>query len=279
MPTCTCHFVILLSGERKRRALSPHVLKRTFPSIQISNLSQSDIKALIPKLFLQSSNLSCKFSCLFSDLYLSLEQRSIPVKRLVICLIGLEAYPPVYKNSGQLLFKDQQSRLFAAVDLTEVWRIIKLYCSYFNYFIIEHITCRLGTDEDKQKMLLYKKAFSRYIERRVYQCPAEFGSFNDDDCTIIVKLDQSYDDCTANHLIILKDKLCDIFNISHNGVLRLCAVEQGCYELTFQAPLFIQESIFPLSLEQETALNELKIVWLLCGNYEFSASKLNQVRK
>ena len=157
--------------------------------------------------------------------------------------------------------------------------IIKHYYSYFNYYIIEHITDFLGTDKDKQMMLSYKEAFSQYVERRVYECPAEFGSLNDDDCTIIVKLDESYDDCTALQLIILKNKLCDIFNILDNGVLRLCTVEQGCYELTFQAPLFIQESIFPLSSEQETALNKLKIVWLLCGDYEFSPSTLNQVQK
>ncbi len=136
---------------------------------------------------------------------------------------------------------------------------------------IEHIIDCLGTDEDKQRMLSYKKAFSQYIKRRVYECPTEFGSLNDDDCTIVVKLDKSYDDCTADQLIILENKLCDIFNISQHGVLRLCTVEQGCYELTFQAPSFVQGVIFPLSQQQEAALKDLKVIWLLCGEYEFSA--------
>ncbi len=126
-------------------------------------------------------------------------------------------------------------------------------------------------------MQAYKKAFSLYIRRSVYECPAEFGSLNDSDCTIIVKLDKSYDDCTLEHLTTFENKFCNILNISANGVLRLCTVEKGCYELTFQAPSFIKDTVFPLSREQEAALKNLKVVWLLCGEYEFSLSKMNQV--
>ena len=195
------------------------------------------------------------------------------LKNLVICLIGLEAFPPVYKSPNQPLFKDLQPMLHMAVDLADVWLLIKPYCSFFNFYIIEHITNFLGTDDDKQKMSSYQNAFLLYIEHRVYECPAEFNSLNNSDCTIFVKLDESYDDCTAKQLISFKNKLCDIFEIAHDGVLRLCKVEQGCYELTFQAPVFIKDIVFPLSLQQEAALKKLRILWLLCGDYEFYARR------
>ena len=269
---------VINSGKRKRRAPSPVALRRTFPNLCVSKLSEIEIRKMLPKLYLQSSNLSCKFAELYCDLYQSLEERNIPKKHLITCVIGLEAFPPVYKKPELPLFKDQKPRLLAAEDIAGIWTILKDYCSYFNYYIIEHITNKLGTEKDKLQMLFYKEAFVEYLKHRMYECPAEVSSTNDDDCTIIVKLDESYDDCTAKQLVLLEGNLCDIFGLSCNGVLRLCTVEQGCYELTFQVPAFVQRIIFPLTPEQEAALKNLRVVWLLCGDYEFS-SKKNNVRQ
>ncbi len=250
----------LHAEEKKRRAIAPFVLKRHFSNICVKKLGLTDceVEARHRKLFLESSNLSCKFNNLYVCLYLSLDKRNVPVQLLVTYFLGLEAFPPVYKNPSQPLFKDQQSSLYAALNLMDVWAILKPYCSFFNFYIVEYIIDCLGSDKDKQNMRSYKEAFSVYIERRLYECPAEFGSFKDDDCTIIVKLDEAYDDCTANQLKIFEDKLCNILKISHNGVLRLCKVENGCYELTFQAPSFIN-TIFPLSCEQCSRVQH--VVW------------------
>ncbi len=65
--------------------------------------------------------------------------------------------------------------------------------------IFQFLDC-LGSDNDKQNMRSYKKAFSLYIKHRAYECPAEFGSLNDSDCTII---DKSYDNCTLEQLIVV----------------------------------------------------------------------------
>ena len=202
----------------------------------------------------------------------SLKTRHVRKKQLVNCVLGLKTLPPVYKTSQLPYFKDQKSKLLAAEDLDDVWTILDDYYSYFNYYIVELISDSLGTEDDKQQMSSYKKDFMEYIKRRVYECPAEFGSMNDGDCTIVVKLDKSYDDCTADQLLMLTNKLCDVFKILP-GVLRLCTVEQGCYELTYQAPAFIQDIVFPLLPEQEAALKDLKVVWLLCGQYEFPSQQ------
>ncbi len=261
---------MIVIAEKRKEAISSVLLKRTFPNLCVSKLSASEIKARLPRLFLESTELSLKFSNLWFNLYNSLEEQSVPVKKLVSYLIGIEAFPTVYNQSKPILFRDQKSNLLACKDIDDVWAILKDYCSYFNYDLIELLTVHFGSNNDKTKFSLYKEDFAAYAKRRVYECPAEFGSFNDGDCSIVVKLDTSYDNCTIAQLNIFEKKLCDILKISHYGVLRLCTVEQGCYELTFQAPSFIKHTVFPLSPQQEDDLKELKVIWLLCGDYEFS---------
>ena len=246
------------------------ILKRTFPNLPLSGLSEPEMKTLERRLFLESSNLCCKFHMLCTDLFMSLTNRLIPKQTVVACLMGLDAFQPVFKSANQPLFGDQKVQLSRAKDLAEIWWIIGYYHSYFNYYLIEHITRVLGTIEDKKKMLAYKQVFAEYTERRVYECPAEFGPQNEADCHIIVKLDKGYDDCTLIQLDMFREKLCDILQLSHDGVLRLCKVERGCYELTFQAPSFVQTAVFPLSAHQEAALKALGVLWICCGECEYS---------
>ena len=246
------------------------ILKRTFPNLPLSGLSEPEMKKLERRLFLESSNLSCKFHMLCCDLLMSLYNRHIPKEIVVACLMGLDTFQPVFESPNQPLFREQKVKLFESKDVAEIWNIISSYHSFFNYYLIEHISKVIGTDEDKQKMLLYKQAFADYAKCRVYECPAEFGSQTETDCHIIVKLDKSYDDCTLVQLDMFEEKLCDILQLSHNGVLRLCKVESGCYELTFQAPSFVQTAVFPLSAQQEAALKELGVLWICCGEYEYS---------
>ena len=267
------NFLSLFTVKQKKRALFSVVVRRTFPNLQISKLSCAKIKEMLPKLYLESSELCCKFNKLCNGLRISLQERGIPKEKLVNCILGLKTLPPVYATPQLPYFKDQKLNLLAAKDLEEVWIILDDYYSYFNYYIVELISDNLGTKDDKQQMSSYKKDFVTYIKRRIYECPAEFGPMNDSDCSIVVKLDKTYDDCTADQLVILTSRLCEILKISSDGVLRLCTVEQGCYELTYQAPAFIQDTVFPLSLEQEAALKDLKVIWLLCGDYEFSSSQ------
>ena len=246
-------------------------LKRHFSNIRVSGISQDKLEEVGRKLYLDSSELVCKFNGLCTDLYFSLKQIPNSKEEVVACLMCLDTFEPVFnKNTNQPVFRDQKAKLFEAKSLHEVWYIISHYHSFFNYYIVEHIIKYLGTEKDKQNTSSYKQSFAEYANRRVYECPAEFGYENEDDCTIIVKLDKSYDKCTLDQLELLRKKLCEILQICSEGVLRLCTVEEGCYELTLQAPAFIQDVVFPLSSDQETALKNLEVIWFLCGEYEFS---------
>ena len=258
------------STPAKSERLPILTLPRHFTNLGVGKLSEDDLKKVGCKLFLESSELDCKFNTVCSELYLSLKQRTDSKEDLVACLMSLNAFEPVFKSANQPVFKDQKAKLFGAKRLYDVWCIISPYHSFFNYYLVEHIIKCLGTENDKKSMTSYKQSFAEYAKRRVYECPTEFGYENQDDCTIIVKLDRSYDDCVVEQLEKLRLKFCEILQLSPQVVLRLLKVEKGCYELTFQAPAFIQEAVFPLSSEQEDALKKLKVVWLLCGDYEFT---------
>ena len=68
---------------------------------------------------------------------------------------------------------------------------------------------------------------------------------------------------------MFRHKLSEILRVSSQGVLRLCQVEKGCFQLTFQVPSFVQHEVFPLSREQERALKTEGVIKLTCGEYQF----------
>ena len=98
----------------------------------------------------------------------------------------------------------------------------------------------------------------------------QFGPVSDaDHADIFVKLDSQYDDYTVAEVKRFCHKLSEILHISSQGILRLCRVDEGCFLLMFQIPLFVQQEIFPLSREQEKALAAVGVIHLTCGEYQY----------
>ena len=126
------------------------------------------------------------------------------------------------------------------------------------------------TEEDKAKLQKYKDKFNQYAKRRIFECPPEFGPVSDaDHADIFVKLDAQYDDYTVAEIEVFRHKLSEILRVSSESALRLCRVEKGCIQLTFQMPTFLKQEIFPLSREQERALAAVSVIRLTCGEYQF----------
>ena len=86
-----------------------------------------------------------------------------------------------------------------------------------------------------------------------------------DHADIFVKVDSQYDNYTVAEIEVFNHKLSEILCVSPQGVLLLCQVEKGCFQLTFQVPSFVQQEIFPPSKEQEMALAALGIIRLTWG--------------
>ena len=162
--------------------------------------------------------------------------------------------------------------LMNAETIPDVFLQLRDYFSFFNYHIIDQIITQLGTKEDKQELQKYKDDFQVYAKRRIYECLPQFGPVSETDhADIFVKVDSHYESYTVVELQEFQNRLSELFHISSQGILRLCRVEKGCFQLMFQVPSFVQQRIFPLSSEQERALVAEGVIKLTCGNYEFIA--------
>ena len=166
------------------------------------------------------------------------------------------------------VFRQQFKDFEKAKNISEIFWILK------DYHIIEHIITVLGTKEDKSRLQNYKTDFQQYAKRRVYECrPPRFGPLSEaGHADIFVKVDSDYEIYTVAELEEFRQTLSYILGVSSEGVLRLCLVEKGCFQLTFQIPLFVKEEIFPLSREQEMALAAKRVIRLTCGEYQFQVS-------
>ena len=251
---------------------TPTSTASSFPHLKESGLTREQQEGLSIRLCVESEDIIRKFWRLHSRVYESLRQQNVPVDRLVAHLLLLDAFEPVSKSSQKPLLQTFSQELQNAESIEKVLCIIKDYFSFFNYHVIEHIVDGLGTDQDRAELQNYKKEFDEYAKRRVYECRPVYGSTSKaDHAELVVKVDSVYEKFTVTELKKFEYRLSRIFCVSPQSVLRLCRVEQGCLQLIFQVPSFVQQEIFPLSTEQESALAAEGVIRLTCGDYQFAA--------
>ena len=213
-----------------------------------------------------------KFWRLHSRVYESLCEQNISVDKLVTHLLLLDAFDPVSKAAQKPVLQSFFQELQNAESIEKVLFIIRDYFSFFNYHVIEHIVDGLGTDQDRAELQKYKKEFDEYSKRRIYECTPVYGPKSDaNHAVLVLKLDSVYEKFTVKELKKFQYRLGRIFCVSPQSVLRLCQVEEGCLQLIFQVPSFVQQEIFPLSGEQESALAAEGVIRLTCGDYQFTA--------
>ena len=246
----------------------------SFPYLNLSGLTQWQQQELRGRLRSESQEIMIKFQKLVSATIKSFEDRCVPLDNLVQHVMALGAFDPVFKESQVPVFHHHFEKLKAADTITKVFMVLNNYFSFFNYHILEHIIEELGTEEDKERLKTYKEHFKKYAKRRIFECPSEFGPVSDaGHADIFVKLDSQYEIFTIAEIEVFCHKLSEIVHISFQGILCLCRIDKGCFELTFQVPSYVQQKIFPLSREQELALEEEGVIQLKCGKYRFLSKK------
>ena len=234
-------------------------------------LSKEEKELLHQRLHADSEDMMYKFQQLFSATSRSLKQRNIPTTVLTSHLECLGSVKPTFKDSGLPPLRHQLPGLANAKTVDAVMSVVKDYCSFFNYRMLEHIINEVGAEQDKQSLAKYKEEFAKYGERHVFECPSEVGRMSEEGhANMFVTLDDSFDNCTVNHLQSFISNLRKTLNISSTIVLKLCRIESGSLKLTFQLPHFVLQDIFPLSHEQEAELFSLGVIQFSCGDYLFS---------
>ena len=242
----------------------------TFPHLNTGGLTPEEKERLKIRLCVESEDILRKFWHLHSSVYESLRQRDISVDRLVAHLLSLGAFDPVSKGSQKPVLQTFEQELQNAGSIEKVFWVIKDYSSFFNYHVIEHIVVELGTKQDKFELQNYKKEFSEYSKRRIYECSQVYGPISKvGHADLVLKVDSVYERFTVKELKKFEYRISRTLHVSPQKVLRLCRVEEGCLQLIFQIPSFVQQETFPLSSEQESALAAVGVIRLTCGDYEF----------
>ena len=242
----------------------------SFPYLDLSRLTHEQQQELRGRLRFESQQIMIRFQELVSATIKSFKRQRVSLDDLVSHVMTLGAFDPVFKKPQVPLFQYCFQELKAADTIPKVFLVLKDYFSFFNYHIIEHIIKELGTEEDKAELQRYKDDFNQYVKRRIFECRPEFGPINDvHHADIFVKVDAQYENYTVAEIEVFRHKLSEILRVSPQGVLRLCRVEEGCFQLTFQVPSFVQHEIFPLSREQKRALKAEGVIKLTCGEYQF----------
>ena len=251
---------------------NPTSTTSSFPYLKVSGLTPEQQEGLGIRLCVESEDIVHKFWRLHSRVYKSLCEQNVSVDKLITHLLSLGAFDPVYKDSQKPALQTFFQELQNAGSVERVLFIIRDYISFFNYHVMEHIVDGLGTDQDRVELQNYEKEFDEYSKRRVYECPPEYGSKSSSDhADLVVKVDSVYEEFTVKELKKFQYRLSRILHVSPQSILRLCRVEEGCLQLIFQVPSFVQQEIFPLSSEQESALVAEGVIRLTCGDYQFTA--------
>ena len=245
----------------------------SFPYLKLSGLTHEQQQELRGRLQFESQQIMMRFQELVSATIESLIRQNVSPDKLVSHVMTLGAFKPVFKEPQVPLFQYCFQKLEAADTVPKVFLVLKDYFSFFNYQIIKHIVTTLGTEEDKAGLQRYIDKFNQYAKRRIFECLPEFGPVSDaDHADIFVKLDSQYDNYTVAEIEGFRHKLSEILRVSSEGILRLCRVEEGCIELVFQVPSFVQQEILPLSSKQENVLKAEGVIKFTCGDYQFSDS-------
>ena len=246
----------------------------SFPYLNVSGLTHEEQQELRGRLRSESQQIMIKFQKLVSATVKSFQERCVPLDNLVSHVMSLGAFDPVFKESQVPVFHHRFEELKAADTVPKVFMVLNNYFSFFNYHILKHIIEELGTEKDKERLKTYTEDFNQYAKRRIFECPSELGPESDAGHTdIFVKLDVEHENFTVAEIELFRHKLSEIVHISSQGILCLCRIDKGCFELIFQVPSFVQQKIFPLSREQEMALEEEHVIELKCGKYHFLSKK------
>ena len=262
-----------IQGEETQNTIKtgPTSVTSSFPYLKVSGLTPEQQEGLSIRLCVESEDIVHKFWRLHSRVYESLRKQRVPVDRLVAHLLSLHAFDPVYKGSQKPALQSFIKELRSAESIEDVLFNIRDYFSFFNYHVIEHIVEGLGTDQDRAELQNYEREFDEYSKRRVYECPPEYGPKSDaEHVDLVVKVDSVFEEFTVKELKKFQYRLGRIFCVTPQSVLRLCRVEEGCLQLIFQVPSFVQQDIFPLSSDQKSALATEGVIRLTCGDYQFT---------
>ena len=262
-----CTFVAFIESGCPR----PTFTKSGRPFLDTSRLSDTQKDHLVGQLSDETEELMFSFQDLVTSSRSSLEERCVAPAQLAMSLLTLGTLAPVFANPQIPLFYERSRELQKAKSIKAIFFVIHGYISFFQFKVLEHIIQLFGTLKDNAQLELYKAQLDDYCCHRVFECPPLYGhSLKTHHSSIGVKLDVNIETFTLQQLYLFWSRFTRYLGLSEYA-LRLISVEEGCMLLLFQVPSFVTHQLFPLSEEQQEALEGENVLELLCGGYKFSS--------
>jgi hypothetical protein len=254
----------------KQELQSPEYTKCEFPILR-TKMGQSERERLEIMLVTESRDMMTRFAGLVVSFFDNmLESKEITVKRVISKLRTYGSFTPIFKGNQESFLRDRLKSLPKDPDFDDVMEVVVEYSSFFNFDLFRFLVHHCGSEQDKLRLAKYEIEFDEYIKRKVFECPSQLGEISDSELegTLVVKVDQHYDNCSAYQLQLLKKKICDVLHIT---LMKLCRVQSGCLCLTFQIPHHVLQSILPLSSDQEEMLVKHHVLSLKAADYLFES--------
>lgn len=211
------------------------------------------------------------FGIVVSSTVKSLET-TVTVRQFATALLALGAYEPVLKKEQSLL-EDHEDELFQAESISDIYRIIRPYMSFFNPELLGYIIKTRGTPQNLVDFKKYLVKLDLFCQSIVV--PPVVLSNDEQSLTvekreeIKIKLDLS--DRRLQRIRDVKSSVAKILRVKEVA-LCLVSVNEGCTEVVIMVPRFVVKHVFTLSDEQITALSCLGALQLTTSqghHYDF----------
>jgi hypothetical protein len=266
METCTCR---ICTSPMGRLDHLPEKIK--FPYLEPNIPCELGKENLLYRLQLETESLLLQFHEVVSKLYETVSDNELPIERFKFHLRAIKAFP-TKRSSNESIFEEYEDRIKAARNYDDIFPIIDHFISFIDYRLLEHMVSILGSERDKECMKQYCEKFGEYAKRRIIECPAIEEGDSTKWSQLYIKLDSTFKDENSVNIQQLQNlcfKFSEILNIPVCAI-RYCCTQKGCMiTVNWQIPCFIEQAIHPLCSKQLRMLEELGVVHLSCGTYEY----------
>ena len=163
--------------------------------------------------------------------------------------------------------------------LTELFRVLDKYISWFNFeFIVKLVSAFITDDRDLlRKWSTYREKLKDYFKNNSTQAvqigdAIQFGLSDAPDTKVMVAKVEK-DDYTLSDLYFFHKAIANTLEVPKYQ-LYFCEIGDGCMELKYSIPDFLYSLLFPLTNQQCHSLAEIGIIKMTCGEYVHEMKKV-----
>jgi len=156
---------------------------------------------------------------------------------------------PIYEYKNKCAPED----LMKINDVQDLSYILRSYCSFFNFTMLERLMKSVKYDAGLHMMNDYKIEFEEYLQQvNVSEIPHGVGTDEEKSKMFVVELSDCFKSCRAFYLNILKKDLSKSLQIEEKR-LQICIIKENSIHVVFQVYQSL-EKVFPLNDKTRTVL-------------------------